>query len=371
MKRLIIPSVLLGILFLAIITNVYLFYSEVKSFCNLVVKEETEKVKSIVEGTLTAGGDPIEAISAYMQKSPFLKGATFSLEGREVIIPGSSISSSYIKKSFKASMLTFTLYFDFSALHIIKKRVVELLLSLFFFTVLFTGTLLFFVREYFKEKIRYQKELQEKERLESINLVIHSILHEVKNRLNTMRLLVYKIKSGEKREFAELLEEELNKLGNYIEETAELRRPVKVEFKSVDVSSLILSVVSKFEEVLKRFDIQLEISVEPCRLEVDEEKFSSVITDLLKNAIEAIQNLEKRIIKIEGKKEKNEYRILIKDSGGKIETSDLFKPFVSTKKKGLGLGLYNAKRIVEAHQGSIKAYTKKGWTVFEIILPLK
>ena len=371
MKRLIIPSVLLGILFLAIITNVYLFYSEVKSFCNLVVKEETEKVKSIVEGTLTAGGDPIEAIGAYMQKSPFLKGATFSLEGREVIIPGSSISSSYIKKSFKASMLTFTLYFDFSALHIIKKRVVELLLSLFFFTVLFTGTLLFFVREYFKEKIRYQKELQEKERLESINLVIHSILHEVKNRLNTMRLLVYKIKSGEKREFAELLEEELNKLGNYIEETAELRRPVKVEFKSVDVSSLILSVVSKFEEVLKRFDIQLEISVEPCRLEVDEEKFSSVITDLLKNAIEAIQNLEKRIIKIEGKKEKNEYRILIKDSGGKIETSDLFKPFVSTKKKGLGLGLYNAKRIVEAHQGSIKAYTKKGWTVFEIILPLK
>jgi len=48
----------------------------------------------------------------------------------------------------------------------------------------------------------------------------------------------------------------------------------------------------------------------------------------------------------------------------------LFKPFKSTKKKGLGIGLYQCKSIVEAHQGRIEAESQEGkGSTFRVILP--
>lgn len=52
-----------------------------------------------------------------------------------------------------------------------------------------------------------------------------------------------------------------------------------------------------------------------------------------------------------------------------IATS-LFKPFKSTKKKGLGIGLYQCKQIVEAHCGSIEVQSAPGkGSVFTVFLP--
>jgi signal transduction histidine kinase len=49
----------------------------------------------------------------------------------------------------------------------------------------------------------------------------------------------------------------------------------------------------------------------------------------------------------------------------------LFKPFQTTKKKGLGIGLYQSKLIVEAHQGRIEVQSQLGkGTTFTILLPL-
>ncbi len=48
----------------------------------------------------------------------------------------------------------------------------------------------------------------------------------------------------------------------------------------------------------------------------------------------------------------------------------LFKPFKSTKKKGLGIGLYQCRTIVEAHQGRIEVESKEGkGSTFRVILP--
>ena len=48
----------------------------------------------------------------------------------------------------------------------------------------------------------------------------------------------------------------------------------------------------------------------------------------------------------------------------------LFQPFKSTKKKGLGIGLYQCKTIVEAHKGRIEVESKEGLgSTFRIIMP--
>lgn len=370
MRKLIFPASLLTILFVAIISNIYFLRNELNGFYLFVIKEETSRVKSVVEGTIAGGGDPVEALTSYMENSKLLKGATFKLEGREIIIPGSDISQEYFKESFKVQPFSFTLYFDFSYVREFNKHLFYVLISLLFFSLLFTAVTVWLVREYFKERILYEREKQEKEKLESINLVIHSLIHEVKNRLNVLRLLVYRLGSSFDETYLQKLREEIDKLGKYVEETANLRKPITLSKEKTDIFFLIKDVVSKFDELLKTKGIDVETKVEKTEVELDPEKFSSLLIDLIKNGIEALEDSEKKALKILGKKEGNYYTFYIMDSGGKLPSTKLFEPFRSTKEKGFGLGLYNAKRVAEAHGGEIEAFVRDGWTVFKVSIPI-
>ena len=374
MRKLLLPASLLLLLFSAIVVNIYLLHKELHQFYLSVISEETARVKSVVEGTIAGGGDPVEALYSYMEHSKLLKGASFKLEGREIIIPGSDISPDYYRETIKLKPFTFTLYFDFSYLKELNKHITYIFISLLSFTLLFTLVTVWLVREYFREKLFYEKERQERERLESINLVIHSLIHEVKNRLNVLRLLSYRLEkncSGEScSNYLLKLRTEIDNLGKYLEETADLRRPLKISKRPVSSELLLKNALSKFEELLKTKGVKLQLSVEDATLNVDPEKFTSLLVDLIKNAVEALEGKNRKILKIVGKREGNFYTFYVMDSGGELPKSDIFKPFYSTKEKGFGLGLYNVKRIAEAHGGSVSAYTKGGWTVFKISVPL-
>ncbi len=370
MRKLIFPASLLTIFFVAIVLNIYFLHNELNGFYLFIIKEETSRVKSVVEGTIAGGGDPVEALISYMENSKLLKGATFKLEGREIIVPGSDISEEYFKESFNVFPFSFTLYFDFSYVKELNKHLFYILISLLFFSFLFTAVTVWLVREYFKEKILYEREKQEKERLKSINLVIHSLIHEVKNRLNILRLLVYRLGSSSDENYLQKLQEEIDKLGKYIEETANLRKPITLSKKKTDILLLVKEVISKFDELLKSKGIEIETEVKKAELYLDPEKFSSLLIDLIKNGIEALEESQKKALKILGRKEGKYYTFYIMDSGGKLPSTNLFEPFYSTKGKGFGLGLYNAKRIVSAHGGKIEAFVKDQWTVFKISIPI-
>ncbi len=375
MRKLLLPASLLLLLFSAVVVNIYLLHKELREFYLLVINEETARVKSIVEGTIAGGGDPVEALYSYMESSKLLKGATFKLEGREIIVPSSDISPDYSRETIKLKPFTFTLYFDFSYLKELNKHITYIFISLLFFTVLFTLVTVWLVREYFREKLFHEKERQERERLESINLVIHSLIHEVKNRLNVLRLLSHKIEAGcggnTCSDYLLKLRTEIDNLGKYLEETADLRRPLKIFRRSVSSELLLKNALSKFGELLRTKGVELQLSVEDAILNVDPEKFTSLLIDLIKNAVEALEGKNrKKTLKIVGKREGSFYTFYVMDSGGELPKSDIFKPFYSTKEKGFGLGLYNVKRIAEAHGGEVSAYTEGDWTVFKVSVPL-
>jgi signal transduction histidine kinase len=66
-------------------------------------------------------------------------------------------------------------------------------------------------------------------------------------------------------------------------------------------------------------------------------------------------------------------RVRISDNGCGIPEKDwenIFEPFFTTKPSGIGLGLANARKILEQHRGSIKVVKKRGkGTSFEILIP--
>jgi putative PEP-CTERM system histidine kinase len=105
---------------------------------------------------------------------------------------------------------------------------------------------------------------------------------------------------------------------------------------------------------------------------VDSDEIRKVIVNLVQNAMEASD--ENGIVTVRTSKENGGVCIRVSDNGcGMTEDfvkDQLFRPFRTTKEKGLGIGLYQCKQIIEAHGGKIevKSDVNKG-TEFKVCLP--
>ena len=108
-------------------------------------------------------------------------------------------------------------------------------------------------------------------------------------------------------------------------------------------------------------------------LRLDRDQFCSVITNLLLNARDAVG--PEGEVRIETAQNGNWAVVSISDNGcgmsQAFQKSSLFRPFQSTKKKGLGIGMFQTKMIVEAHRGRIIVDSEAAvGTTFRVMLPL-
>ncbi len=104
---------------------------------------------------------------------------------------------------------------------------------------------------------------------------------------------------------------------------------------------------------------------------VDREEIQKVVTNLLLNAVEATEGKGKIVVEVG---DGSPAFIKVLDDGCGMAPDflheHLFTPFKTTKKKGLGIGLYQCKQIVEAHNGRIEADSELGMgTAFTVWLP--
>lgn len=107
---------------------------------------------------------------------------------------------------------------------------------------------------------------------------------------------------------------------------------------------------------------------------VDRIQIQQVLINLMRNAIEAMQSSGRRSLELSARAEDSHMaRISVRDSGSGLAkgvADNLFKPFVSTKTSGMGVGLSICRTIVEAHGGRIWAEPNlDGGTVFSFTVP--
>lgn len=148
---------------------------------------------------------------------------------------------------------------------------------------------------------------------------------------------------------------------------------------TVDPVDLISTIESSVDYMRKRISKRIPITIytelKSAQTRLNVPLFAWVIENLCKNAVDSIGGAEGKIdITLDEKDEKN-YRILISDTGKGIPKSKfktVFHPGYTTKKRGWGLGLSLAKRIIETyHKGKIfvsSSELNKG-TTFCIFLP--
>jgi two-component system sensor kinase FixL len=108
---------------------------------------------------------------------------------------------------------------------------------------------------------------------------------------------------------------------------------------------------------------------------VDRVQIQQVLTNLIRNAVEAMQESPKREINITGTVDDETVEIAVADTGPGIApevAENLFKPFVTTKSTGMGVGLSICRSIIQNHGGDLRGETSPaGGTVFRFTLPLK
>ncbi len=132
----------------------------------------------------------------------------------------------------------------------------------------------------------------------------------------------------------------------------------------------------------------IEVRAEECGIETkimqeetlptvvaDRESLRSVFTNLVINAVEAIDGEGGSISIKLSNPEGNSVKVEVTDSGRGIAARDIskvFEPYFSTKETGTGLGLAIVKKAIDDHGGTISVASKEGsGTTFTIILPAK
>ncbi|MCP2619565.1 ATP-binding protein, partial [Candidatus Aminicenantes bacterium AC-335-K20] len=151
-------------------------------------------------------------------------------------------------------------------------------------------------------------------------------------------------------------------------------RVTRLNLDEFSLPSIIEESIKLISNELKGKKITIEKSFESNlpTIIVDADKLRQVFTNLLMNSIEAIERKGKIKI-IAGAKNRKFVKIIISDTGCGIPSEilpEIFEPFFTTKSSGTGLGLANAKKIIEQHKGSIQVFSERGkGTTFEIIIP--
>jgi hypothetical protein len=144
-----------------------------------------------------------------------------------------------------------------------------------------------------------------------------------------------------------------------------------LQISPVDVLPLVKSEVEGLQRV--RPDLQFCCEGDEVIAMADAEEFRKVVLNLLVNACDATGG--KGMVTVQIGRNGEAAHVCVIDDGCGMERefmeSHLFKPFRTTKKKGLGIGLYQCRQIVEAHGGSIEVKSSlDAGSAFTVHLPV-
>jgi len=223
------------------------------------------------------------------------------------------------------------------------------------------------------------EKLAKNEREQAWQEMARQVAHEIKNPLTPMRLTVQSfqmtssLESNEEKnklnDFCDTLIEQIDTMSNVATSFSDFATLPKTQLEKSD----IVDATKKVVEIFEQNNIDFQSSKESIVIKLDKEQWIRVMTNLIKNSIQAIPSDREPKIKVEITDSTNSIKIIVSDNGlGVLEKNKekIFEPKFTTKTDGMGLGLGIVKNIINSHRGKIsyKSKPKKG-TKFTISLP--
>ncbi len=238
-----------------------------------------------------------------------------------------------------------------------------------------------------------QAEARRSERLAALGQLSAGLAHEIRNPLGVIKgsaeMLTQKLQASDEiaRELAGYISTEVNRLGALVTEFLDFARPLHAQPHPADLTALLDRVL---QIVADRFNAKPEKG-KPVRVErhyasglppvpLDESLCEQAFLNLVQNAYEAMQDQDhggtlRAEVQPATRNDREGVELRLADTGPGVPEElreEIFNPFVTTKKTGVGLGLSIVSKIVDGHHGSIQVENAPaGGAVFTLFFPLQ
>lgn len=211
------------------------------------------------------------------------------------------------------------------------------------------------------EQLEYEKQLKSS---------LFKITHEIKNPIAVCKGYLDMLDTKNKEQvtkYIPIIKEEIERTLIIIKDFLAIGH-VTIEKDIMDVVMLIEEIINSYDHIFKKNNIICHVNFECEELfvEADYNRLKQVLINVIKNSVEAIKN--DGIINITVKENNDNFYIIIDDNGRGMSKQDLEqikKPFFTTKKNGIGLGVSLSDEIIKAHNGTMtyESQLGKGTTV--------
>jgi two-component system, NtrC family, sensor histidine kinase HydH len=238
-----------------------------------------------------------------------------------------------------------------------------------------------------------QAEARRSERLAALGQLSAGLAHEIRNPLGVIKgsaeMLTQKLQASDElaRELAGYISTEVNRLSALVTEFLDFARPLHAEPHPADLVALldrVLQVVAgRFagkQETGKSVRVERHYASGLPLVPLDESLCEQAFLNLVQNAYEAMQDeAGGGVLRVEvqpaTKNDRDGVELRLADTGQGVPDQlreEIFNPFVTTKKTGVGLGLSIVSKIVDGHQGSIQVENMPGaGAMFTLFFPLE
>jgi signal transduction histidine kinase len=226
--------------------------------------------------------------------------------------------------------------------------------------------------------VEMEEQLRLKESLAQVGELTAGIAHEFRNGLATIhgyaRLLDLNALPTSYHPHVKGIRQETEALGEVVTNFLNFARPQQLMLSPIDLRAIADRAADEVRaeararggDVIVRGDLPI--------IEGDEVLLRQAFSNLLRNAVEACTDASiTPTVVVDGRVEGGHVRVLVEDNGPGIPMADrerIFRPFMTTKGRGTGLGLALVQKIVVTHNGRIHAgAAPSGGASFQITLP--
>jgi len=224
-----------------------------------------------------------------------------------------------------------------------------------------------------------EAEMMHSAKMAALGVMAAGVAHEVGNPLASistrLSLLKESHEEGFLHESIRLLENEISRIGRILRGVSQLARPGQVAWNTCRINSIVAETLTVlgFDPRAKACRIESHLGRPAPHTIGSRDELFQVFLNLGLNAFEKME--QGGTLTVNTRVVEGEIKVSFADTGegmSKEVLSKIFTPFFSTKKQGLGLGLYMAHNIIHAHGGEIDVQSKLGaGTVMTVILPVR
>jgi signal transduction histidine kinase len=231
-----------------------------------------------------------------------------------------------------------------------------------------------------------QAEARRSERLAALGQLSAGLAHEIRNPLGVIKgsaeMLTQKLQGSDElaRELAGYISTEVNRLSALVTQFLNFARPLHADLQPADLTALVDRVLKNVSEHWKGKPVQIErayASGLPL-VPLDESLCEQAFINLMQNAHEAMEKNGGTLrVEVARAIQNDTEGVLVRltDNGPGVPDAireEIFNPFVTTKKTGVGLGLSIVSQIVDGHHGTIRVEKgPQGGASFIVFFPLE